>query len=293
VTPTATVGITEHKCVLAASPASQIQIHIAALPVPLVFGISGALDIGAGGDAATCDIQNLDPISIPAIGVVCISPSSGCEEGTRFCGPGDGPPLGVDVQSDGNIGACSGNAECATACDTHCGGLGAVQFDSGCTGYCSGETPQACTNDADCLPDNGACNGPDPVQAGQRDICQCTCLDSAAHGASAAGDLQCNLGSNLVVESAAPCNGTDVTIAIGETCIPVTTQRATGLITDANFSPGSTVPAPPNVNDQSGTALACETLDTSTTTGLSGVGAVNFFGSALGDLSVGLRATCQ
>jgi len=84
-----------------------------------------------------------------------------------------------------------------------------------------------------------------------------------------------------------------VTIAIGETCIPVTTQRATGLISDANFTPGSFVPAPPNVNDQSGTGLDCATFDTSTTTGLSGVGAVNFFGSALGDLSVGLRATCQ
>jgi hypothetical protein len=46
-------------------------------------------------------------------------------------------------------------------------------------------------------------------------------------------------------------------------------------------------------NDQSGTELACATLDTSTTTGLVGVGTVNFFNSTIGDLSLGVKALCQ
>jgi hypothetical protein len=297
-TPTSTPNIVGHNCVLDTSPTtdSQIQIHIAALPVPLQFGLSGTLNLGAGDDLATCSIVMLNPVNIPAIGFVCISPASGCPLGARHCGPGAGPALGVDVPSDGNVGACTGNSACSTACDAHCAGLGAgyAQLSSACTGYCSGTTPEACTNDTDCAaPPNGACNGPDSLAPANRDLCQCTCISDTAHGPSDPGDLQCNLGSDLVVETGAPCNGTDVLIPVGQTCIPVTSQRATSLISDANFTPGSFVPNPPNVNDLSGLPLACATFDTSTTTGFRGVGAVNFFGSALGDLAVGIQATCQ
>jgi hypothetical protein len=317
VTATATTGApVEHKCVLDTSPStdSQIQIHIAALPVPLSFGLGGSLDIGAAGGVSSCDIQSLNPVNIPAIGFVCISSASGCEPGVRHCGPDAGPALGVDVQSDGNAGSCTSNADCAATATTACSPDGVLT--SACTGFCSGEVPEACTNDSDCLGNeactgpstpiacctgagmgtcgvaNGACNGPDPVTEPQRNICQITCIDTAAHGPSDPGDIQCNLGSDLVVETGAPCNGTDILIDVGTTCIPVSTQRASSLITDANFTPGSVLPNPPNVNDLSGNAIACETLDSSTTTGLTGVGAVNFFGSALGDLAVGIRATC-
>lgn len=85
----------------------------------------------------------------------------------------------------------------------------------------------------------------------------------------------------------------NVLINVGETCIPVTTQRATSLISDATFVPGSKVPVPPAVNDLPGTPVSCATLDAGTTTGINGVGAVNFFGSALGDIAVGLSAQCQ
>jgi hypothetical protein len=92
---------------------------------------------------------------------------------------------------------------------------------------------------------------------------------------------------------------------VGNACIPLSTQRAFGRISDGNFVPGSTVPsagticAPPGMpdgsfcNDQSGSPIPCATLDASTTTGLVGVGVVNFFGSTIGDLTVGLKATCQ
>lgn len=147
---------------------------------------------------------------------------------------------------------------------------------------------------------NGSCNGPNPVGA-NGNICQCTCLDAAAHGPSAAGDLRCNLGANLLFEVGLPCDGTDPFADFGSVCIPFTTQRATALVSDANFnSPGCPgggppcyVPAPPQVNDQSGSPLACSVLDGSTTTGLVAVGATNFFGTNLGDVSVGLKTTCQ
>jgi hypothetical protein len=129
-----------------------------------------------------------------------------------------------------------------------------------------------------------------------KNICQCTCIKTDAFGGSDAGDLQCNLGADLTVEMGAPCNGTDLLIDVGQACIPVTTQRAKGRIDDGNFVPGSTVPgaAPgPDSNDRTGAPLSCAQVDTSTTTGLEGVGAVNFFGSTIGDLSVGLKAVCM
>ncbi len=207
--------------------------------------------------------------------------------------PGAGAALGADLISDGNIGACASNAACAAACATACGGP-AQFFAAACTGRCSGPVAQLCTTDAACaMAGNGACNGPEPVQPSQNNICQCGCLDGAAHGAGDPGDLQCRLRANLVVENLPPCDGVDVRINVGESCIPLTTTRATGLIVDANFTPASQVPAAPNVNDQSGSPVGCGTLDASTATGVNAVGLVNFFGSALGDISAGLRIRCQ
>lgn len=322
-TPTPTATIAERMCTLARNPGSKIDIHIEALPVPLGFGLSGTIAFGAGApdgsgnSAATCSIVNLSPVNIAGIGFVCISPGSGCPIGRRDCD--GGTPLGIDVNSDGNAGSCTSAASCADTCAAQCGAGGASVLTAACTGFCSGTNPasEACTMDDDCLGNdvctaaamplpcctgvdtgtcgnsNGACNGPDPVAVALRNQCQCTCVNTAAHGASDPGEVQCNLGSTLVVETGSPCGNGDVLIEVGTTCIPVTTQRATSLINDANFTPGGKVPADPNVNDLMGTALSCETLDGGTLTGLSGVGAVNFFGSALGDLAVGLRATCQ
>jgi len=285
--------IPEHLCTLDTSPTtdSQISIYVESIPAPLAFGMSGSIKIGGEGSQAVCAVNNINPISIPSIGVVCITPGAGCAPGRRDC-TGGTANLGVDVESNSQLNnTCTGNNDCANACAVACNtptaGFGSV---GQCTGFCSAGTQAACTNDSDCLPSNGACNGPDPVAS--PGVCQCTCTNSNAFGAADPGDIQCNLSSHLVIESAAPCNGTDVTINVGDSCIPVTTERAVGKIINSNGGAG-TVPPSPLINDATGTAISCASLDASTTTGLVGVGAVNFFGSALGDLSVGLRATCQ
>jgi hypothetical protein len=299
-TPTATQGLTDHECKLDPTPVaglakSRIELNVAALPVPLRFALSGTIKLGtappdaSNNSQATCTVENISPVNIPGIGVVCIGPSSGCAIGQRDCD--GGTPLGIDVTSDGNIGACTGESDCAAQCATTCGGSDKV-LNSGCTGFCNIGGPKSCNLDADCLPNNGACDGPDPVGANSG-LCQCTCVNKSAHGASAAGDFQCNLGSNLVVENSAPCGNGDVKINVGSTCIPVGSQEASSSIVDANFQPGSLLPAAPNVNDNKGAHVSCSAMDAGQLKGISGVGAVNFFGSALGDIAVGLVSTCQ
>jgi hypothetical protein len=320
-TATLTPTIAEFNCDLAAT--SGIQLFIAALPVPLAFPITGSIGIGAGppdgsgNSTAVCDVKQLNPVNIPSIGVVCISQGGGCAVGRRDCD--GGTPLGIEVASDGNAGACTGNAVCQTICATHCGDATHV-LSAQCTGYCTAGDQSACTSDAQCevAPKGGACNGPDNLPAARANLCQCNCLDTAAHGPGVAGDLQCNLGSSLLVENAAPCGGncdgpgtetcphgmnsecpagekciTDVKISVGSTCIPVTTERASSLISNANFAAGSTVPGEGNSNDIAGATVSCAAFDAGMLSGVTGVGAVNFFGSALGDLAVGLRATCK
>jgi hypothetical protein len=321
-----------HKCTLLSSnppisSASRIDLYTEGAGI-LHVRLIGSLDIGANGPYASCSIQSLNPVNIIGIGFVCISPGSTCPVGTRYCGPGGagtGPWLGIDSQSDGIAGGpCSANTTCATTCASaaQCGSVSNT-LTAACTGYCTGTTPvnMACSSDNQCLlATNGSCNGGDPVNNPPNslpNICQCSCIDTSAHGPSDPGDFQCNLGSNIVVETGSPCDGTDILVSVGNTCIPFTSERATGLITQSNINAGKTctggfcdnspttactsaadcpdsvVPVPPNVNDQTGVPLACATVDMSTTTGIVGVGAVNFFGSALGDLSVALRSQCM
>jgi hypothetical protein len=310
-TPTVTPGPVEHECTLVTG--SDVNIFSAAFPVSLAFSSAGStIRIGGTGNQGTCSIVNFNPIFITGIGFVCIAPASGCEPGTRYCGPGgpgSGPPLGIDVESDGNIGSCSANTTCSTACDAACEtfGAGFTQLNSGCTGYCTGDAPAdvACTSDDQCGDaDNGSCNGPDNAGAAMKNVCQCTCIKSDAFGGSDPGDVQCNLGAALTVEQQSPCNGTDILISVGNACIPVTTQRAKGRINNGNFVAGSTVPAGntfcpdangsgADCNDRNGVPVICETLDAGGVSGLTGVGAVNFFGSTIGDLTVGIKAVCQ
>src|SRR5262249_13785758 len=132
------------------------------------------------------------------------------------------------------------NAACQAACASSCpGGTTAIGT---CTGHCTGAST-VCTSDAQCssLGEN-ICSGPDGLTPAQANICQCSCINTATHGPSDPGDLQCNISINLTVEAAPPCDGTDVLINAGTNCGPITTQRATAQLTDANFAPGSNLP---------------------------------------------------
>jgi hypothetical protein len=290
-------------CVLAVG--STINIYAAAYTVPLTFPMSGSsVSIAGLGGVAACGVGNFNPINVSGIGTFCITPAGGCPTGSRYCGPGapaSGPALGVDVRSDGNVGACTSNTACAATCDTHCAGLGAgfVRLAADCTAHCSGNTPAACTADAQCAAaNNGTCYGPNPVPPARQNICQCSCVNRATFGASDPGDLQCNMGARIKVEAAAPCNGTDVTADLGTICLPVSTQRAKSKIVDANFVAASTVPGTlpgPDSNDRTGVPLACSIVDGGSAPGMQAVSAASFFSAsgALGDLAVGLKMTCQ
>jgi hypothetical protein len=294
-TPTQTQAMVMHQCDLASG--SHLEINAQAFP--LSVNTSGALRIGlagqggAGGIApATCEIDHIDPINIPSIGYVCIKPAPGCELGEADCN--GGTALGVDLRANGNVGTCAspttGNADCAATCATFCASTGRNYLSSGCTARCS-ESETVCTNDSDCSnAGEGSCNGPDPVQSNQRDICQCQCLNLGAGAAGGAGELQCQLGADINVEQNAPCGDGDVKVAVGRTCIPLTSATATTQVNNANFS-SSSVPSSPASN--TGSRIACSAIAGDDTSGLQLRGVANFFGSTLGDLAVELFSNCQ
>ncbi|MEO8601790.1 MAG: hypothetical protein ABI629_04345 [bacterium] len=303
-TPTPTVtetpggtDIGTHTCDLIPGPdASHLSLFVAALgPVPLSVNLVGDVSLSCGSPdeggkaSCICEVGTIAPINLPNIGFVCIGKTDQpCPPSTIDCD--GGLPLGLKLTSNSLTGTCDSNASCATTCDTYCNSIGAVTSTAACTGFCSMGTEQACSTDAECLPDNGACNGPDPV--GQNDVCQCSCIDATDGGNSRPGDFQCNLGSVLNVESAAPCDGSDIKIAVGTTCVAQTTGTASTLITNANFVEGDTVPTS-GALEISGEPISCENFRAGNLTGLKVRGVVNFFGSALGDIATGLSADCQ
>ncbi|MBX3026534.1 hypothetical protein KF840_16640 [bacterium] len=298
-TPTATPSATPTEtpeagnCTLGGD--SSLQLYFGAADNPIALTLTGSINVdcdvpenAASGECA-CTVGTIEPISIPAIGFVCVAPrSEPCPSAVVECD--GGAPLGLELRSSGNIGSCGGNDACAAECATACAPR--VASLSGCTGYCSLTDDVSCSNDADCLPDKGACNGPDPVGA-NFDICQCSCLDPAAGAAGRPGEMQCNLGAALTVERAAPCDGTDITINLGSACVPLTTATASTLITTANFNASATVPKNGTPASSSGAPVTCSALSSRDLAGLKARGAINLFGSALGDLAVLLGADCQ
>jgi hypothetical protein len=260
------------------------------LPLAGTIQISGGEVNEATGEASmTCEVGEIDPINIPSIGFVCITPADEPCDAQRIACDG-GEPIDIELRSDGDIGACDGNAACADSCDTFCADAGRVRTSSGCTGFCSQGTQKACTTDAECLPDDGACNGANPV--GVPDRCQCQCINSAVGAPGRPGDFQCNLGSKLVVEAAPPCGDGDLVINVGTTCVALTTGTASTLISNANFSdPPETVPGG-GPAELRGAPVSCENIQAGNLTGLKIRGVVNFFGSALGDIATTLAADC-
>ncbi|MFQ5513351.1 MAG: hypothetical protein ACE5FG_02850 [Myxococcota bacterium] len=289
-----------HKCVFDAG--STISIVTAALPLP-PFSVTGSVDIdcgtvdaGTGKAPCTCSLQSLDPFAIVAIGTVCVDPGTApCPAGEIDCDGGNA--LGTDLTSQhGSIGTCASQADCAALCTTHCGTTTAL--NPACEGYCLGGTnaDTPCTDDSDCP--GGNCPGKDTAPHGSPGAreCQCSCSSTGLGSPSPAGSLLCAIGVEINVESTPlpdPCGNGDILIAVGETCVAMTTETATSVINDANFSTGATIPpsSPPAV--LMGSGGDCASLVNSVTTGIEIVGFANFFDSTIGDLQASLVFGCQ
>jgi cysteine-rich repeat protein len=280
-------GIGTHKCQMDPNSALVIDTVLFPLGAPLV----GSLDIDCGiGDPNTgkasceCLVQEIDPLSIPGIGFICLSGSTGCPLGEIDCDGGNA--MDIDLISEHNIGACTSNADCVAQCDINCAGLGKTRDgDATCEGFCS-TSGVACTLDTDCLPDGGSCGGQDGVLHGN--ICGCHC-SSQGGAASRVGGLSCNLGADIIVEIRSPCGDGDVLISVGSACIPLTTESFTTVILDSNNS----APPVPIAGSLLGAPISCQDLASSVTTDLRMVGAINFFDSTVGDLAVALNFRCQ
>ena len=337
VTPTMTpmTGIGSKECTLVGGPtASRVKLNAGTLQFG-AFPMSGTAGITCGAEAdgraeCTCEVRELNPIQIPGIGFVCISPSTKpCDPGVIDCTGGD--VLGANTVASGNIGTCDSNTACTASCETHCAAQNMVVLPPGrCVGFCDAgardgqscncdtELPGRCTG-LDCP--GGACNGPDNAQS-HAGICQCQCIDRAAGTEKRPGELQCNLPTTLVVERLAPCGDGDILINVGSACALLSTGSATSVVTQANFNPSGVVPYGPCKNAQgtplpdafcnsptdctdpafpvcgagpvttNGAPLQCSALATSAS-GLKLRGMLNFFGSTLGDLVSELYVDCQ
>jgi hypothetical protein len=274
------------------SQSSFLTIVTQVVPLP-PFPAAGSVDIGCGavdpnsGKALCgCVLQSFDPIEIVGIGCICFTPGASCPSGEIDCDGGN--PLDVDISSDHNIGACTSNADCGTQCQAHCAGLGATVFIDACEGFCQSGPREdlPCDFDADCP--FGSCAGGDSVA--HLSVCGCDCK-SVGGNPSGAGGLQCNVGAEINVEIIAPCGDGDILIAVGTRCIPLTTETVTAQIHSTNNTPGKDFPL--SASSATGIAIGCPAMASSTLTGLTLVGAVNFFDTTIGDLQTNQVFTCQ
>ena len=116
--------------------------------------------------------------------------------------------------------------------------------------------------------------------------------------ADPAGSALLFLGVGIYVENAAPCDGTDVIIAVGAQCLPLTTEPATGTIINTNNIPTKALVGSPFT--QTGNRFSCDLMDpnnqeffTSVTTDVELVTEASFFDTALGDIEVEIKLLCD
>ncbi len=290
------INLGTHKCTMGGT--SQIDIK-GALPLPPLPAL-GAVDIDCGttgpdGKAAcTCEVQapGLAGLNIAGLFYACVKPaiSGTCPTGEIDCNGGN--VLGVDIDGNRNIGPCASQGACLTSCSAFCGGAANV-VDSGCEGFCTDGANSACLTDAACGGlGEGSCDGPDGVGLGN--VCDCTCVNAAVGGASAAGTLQCQLAFNLTVEpipgNGMICDGADVSINVGDTCAPLSTQSAMAVLNNGNNGGGQ---FPPGGASLVGAPADCNAFAGSNTSAITLQGAAIFYASTIGDLNAVLTVDCQ
>lgn len=272
---------------------------------PSAIDINGQVEIDCPGDpdvngkrACGCQLIALSPFLISGIGYVCTSPAGPCADGEQDCNGGNA--LNVDMIADHNSTTCTSNAGCATSCDSYCGSISKVRYNSGCESYCQGgprsDLPCICdvSSGATCSGGisgvndcpGGSCEGHDNDVA--PDQCHCWCVDEAVAPASPAGALQCRIGVAIRVEAALPCDNAGVLVRLPAQCAPFTSNTAAVTVLNANELPGTQGPY-----SDSGANETCANFDASVTTGYELVANLAFLDSTIGDLEARLRIDCQ
>ena len=255
--------------------------------------LSGIVDLDCGAvdpltdeAACACAVESLDPVAVPPLGFLCITPAPGCPVGTIDCDGGDG--LDASITSTHDLGGCSGNPDCASQCTDHCAASGAAVLESGCEGFCRGGPNEGLVCVDDSLCPGGACIGPDGVV--HSNICQCQCIGGGG-AASRRGGLRCNVGVDVTFERNPPCGGGDVLLDLGRQCIPLTTEGIKAVIVGANDVPMTELP--PGGTSLRGLPLTCPTLASDNTTGLGLVSAENAFDApGAGDIAFTFSMDC-
>jgi hypothetical protein len=233
-------------------------------PFPLIGHTStdcGVVDPSTGVATCDCVLEDVEPVLLPSVGFLCFQAISDCPSGQIDCD--GGTPMDIDMISNHDVGEdlqdpnlldlglfCgapdpnTGNQQCEAACEVYCAGLeppgSYTLLVSDCNGYCQGGPNEdlPCDSNEEC-PDS-SCSGPDPSASVHSGECQCQCVQVGGNP-SGAGGMYCQVGVKIVVESAAPCDGTDVTSVVGERCSLVTTERAHSVILNANRQIGTEI----------------------------------------------------
>lgn len=282
-----------------------------ALGTPLItFPLDGAftldcglLDPNTSEAVCSCEMEGLLPANLPGIGLACLNfvPTEDCTPGRIDCDGGSGRDVRTITDHDvgpevvvldpnqfilpfcGYIDSDDGNPECDRMCDTYCASLEpAGSFRTilaACEGYCQGGPREdlTCDGDADCP--FSSCAGGEGVA--HRNTCGCDCLQVGGDP-SRPGALNCEVGVQISVENAPPCNEGTITIYLLPKCIPVSSELGMGIILDANLDYGHSVGG----RDLFGAPGKCSDVANGVLTGLTLVGSGHAMDSNIGDLQV-------
>ncbi len=190
--------------------------------------------------------------------------------------------------------SCIANQTCSDMCDLYCASLGPEyeQESSGCEGICQGEDPNSikfgavCVSHGDCAEgleltiDDVSCAGGslNSPHAGQ---CQCECLAQGIGAPGRPGALRIETGLQGWIESAGPCDQTDVTIVLEPDCVEYTTELSTATVLDDGAEIGVNWTDVPLLGDPGG---GCAPLSTGNTSGSRLVSHSGNFDSGIGDV---------
>jgi hypothetical protein len=296
--PTATntpVPLGKQVCELTGAPDSTLLLQTQAFPLP-PFGATGEIEIDCGAPgsdgaaACTCGVKSFGTVVIPGIGDICVNPFPGCTPGRFDCDGGSG--VDVDLKTNHNIGSCTSNAQCLTACEARCDSLGATysRLLYGCEGFCQGGSNDeaSCLRDSECP--GGQCVGAEPVS--HIGTCNCSCGGSDLGAAAPAGSLTCNIGTQIDVELPSDNDCLDAnTIVLAGVCGGVSTATSTGQILNVNNN--NNVNTPPQPRVMTGAGISCANYAAGNIGGLKMVGQLGFFDSTLGDILSQNTFTCS